>query len=159
MKKIRNPFPGLAGKDYQCFGCSPFNEHGLQLEFWDNDGEVVCKWLPTPKFEGWRGVVHGGILATLIDEVANWLVLTRHKTAGVTTEMKVKYVKPVRIVNGEIQVTARFLRQDQKTVTVSCDITDKEGNPCVTAEVTYFVFPEEIATKKYHYPGADAFQS
>ena len=157
VKKIHNPFPGLAGSAYHCFGCSPFNDHGLQLQFWEEDAAVFCKWTPTSQFEGWKGVVHGGILAAIIDEVANWHILTREKTAGVTTEMTIKYLKPVRIIHGEIKVTARFLRQEKQIVTISCVVTDSEGIQYAVAEVSYFLFPQNVAALKYNYPGSDAF--
>ena len=157
LRKINNPFPALAGDAYRCFGCSPFNDHGLHLQFQEDDGEVFCCWTPTAKFEGWRGVVHGGILATIIDEVANWFILTRQKTAGVTSEMTVKYLKPVRINNGEIKVIARFFSQEKQTVTLSCLVTDKEGIQYAGAKVSYFLFPQNVAGLKYNYPGPDAF--
>ncbi len=157
IRKITNPFPGLAGEGYQCFGCSPFNDHGLQLLFWDNDGEVICKWSPSAKFEGYRGIVHGGILAAIIDETASWFILTQHNTTGVTSEMTIKYLKPARIANGEIKVTARFLRKKKQIVTVSCVVTDGTGIQCAISEVSCFIFPENIAGSKYNYPGPDAF--
>ncbi len=158
-RKINNPFPGLSGDEYRCFGCSPFNGHGLQLQFQEEDGEVFCTWMPSSKFEGWKGIVHGGILATIMDELGSWFILTQHGTSGVTSELTIKYLKPVRIVKGEIRASARFLRKDKKTVTLSCVLTDGENTQCAVAEVTYFVFPENVAVSKYNYPGQEAFYS
>ena len=69
MIKIKNPWieSGRA-HDYNCFGCSPFNEFGLHLEFWEDGDELVAKWQPRKSLEGWMGVLHGGIQATLLEE-------------------------------------------------------------------------------------------
>ncbi len=74
MIKIVNPFIELGrGHDYNCFGCSPFNEIGLQLDFWEDGDYLVAKWQPRKSLEGWMGVLHGGIQATLLDEIAGWI--------------------------------------------------------------------------------------
>ncbi|GAB4412999.1 MAG: PaaI family thioesterase [Bacteroidia bacterium] len=50
-----------------CFGCGTGNPEGLQIHScWEGD-EAVCRWAPTARYQGWRGILNGGILATLID--------------------------------------------------------------------------------------------
>jgi acyl-coenzyme A thioesterase PaaI-like protein len=50
-----------------CFGCGSENQAGLQIHSsWDGD-EAVCEWSSQPRFQGWKGLMNGGILATLID--------------------------------------------------------------------------------------------
>lgn len=68
MKKIQNPYAISGRKEYLCFGCSPNNESGLNLEFWEEGEEVIAKWMPCKSFEGFVNVLHGGIQATLLDE-------------------------------------------------------------------------------------------
>ena len=72
MKKISNGYVSL--KDYNCFGCSPNNGNGLRLHFYSEGDFVISKWTPTHDFEGYHNVLHGGIQATLLDEIANWSV-------------------------------------------------------------------------------------
>jgi len=158
MKKITNPFAHAAETgEYNCFGCSPGNDRGLHLEFWEDDAEVIARWTPWKAYEGWTGVLHGGIQATLLDEAAAWLIFVKLKTAGVTTRLNVEYLKPVYISRGEIAVRARLVSTGKKTVEIECTLTDGESVVCAKAEATYFYFPEKIARAKYNYPGADAF--
>jgi uncharacterized protein (TIGR00369 family) len=158
MKKITNPFAHAAETGgYNCFGCSPANNHGLHLEFWEDGDEVIARWSPQKAYEGWIGVLHGGIQATLLDEVAAWLVFVKLKTAGVTTRLNVEYPKAVFLSKGEITVRARLIATDKRIATIGCNLTDGEGTICTRAEATYFCFPEKIARAKYNYPGADAF--
>ena len=143
--------------DYNCFGCSPFNEIGLQLEFWENDDELIAKWQPRKSLEGWSNVVHGGIQAALLDELAGWIVLIKMKTAGVTSVLNVKYHKPVNISKGEITVKGRIVESDRKTATINAVLYDGENVECATAEIVYYCLPENLAKAKYHYPGHSSF--
>jgi uncharacterized protein (TIGR00369 family) len=158
MIKIRNPFTEMGARhDYNCFGCSPFNEIGLQLEFWENDDELIAKWQPRKSLEGWGNVVHGGIQAALLDELAGWIVLIKMKTSGVTSALNVRYSKPVNISKGEVTVRGKIILQERKLATIATSLFDGDGVECATAEVIYFCFPENIAKAKYHYPGIQAF--
>ena len=54
-----------------CFACGKENPDGLQLEFkYSEDGsKVETTYIPPEKFQGWKGIVHGGIITTLLDEI------------------------------------------------------------------------------------------
>jgi len=157
MKKIYNPFVDHSSKDYNCFGCSPNNSLGLQLEFWDTGDELVTRWNPKNWLVGYNSILHGGIQATLMDEIAGWVVLVKCKTAGVTTEINVKYLKPVYITKGELEVRARLEGMDEMIANISCRLFDGEGVCCATANAKYFCYPERIARRKLYYPGVEAF--
>ena len=61
MRKIKNPYVG--NSEYDCFGCSPDNPLGLHMEFFEDGDDVVSYWHPQEHFQGWTGVMHGGILS------------------------------------------------------------------------------------------------
>jgi uncharacterized protein (TIGR00369 family) len=158
MRKIHNPFPAIhKGEDYHCFGCSPLNSHGLNLEFWDEGEEVFSIWLPSREYEGYPGIIHGGILATIMDETASWYVYTKLETSGVTAEMTVRYLKPVRTAGGALKTASRVLRLESHRATLQCAVSGNDGTPCAIAEITFFLYPEKIAVSRYHYPGKEAF--
>ncbi len=158
MIKIRNPFVDMdARHDYNCFGCSPFNETGLQMEFWENGDELLARWSPRKSLEGWSDVLHGGIQAALMDELAGWVVLIKRKTSGVTSALNIKYLKPVSISKGEITITGKVIASERKNTTILVNLRDGEGTECAVAEVIYYCLPENIARTKYFYPGHEAF--
>jgi len=81
----------------RCFVCGPVNPEGLRLEFrMDKDrGEAEAEVRFPDRYQGWEGVVHGGLLATVLDEAmikAAWGKGLR----CVTGEMTVRYAKPAR---------------------------------------------------------------
>ena len=56
--------------DNYCFACGSENPDGLKLEFEYSDNNIVkTTYTPPEKFQGWKGIVHGGIITTLLDEV------------------------------------------------------------------------------------------
>ncbi len=78
----------------KCFVCGVENEIGLQAKFYDVDGIAQTEFITPSQFEGYKGLFHGGILATLLDEVMIKAVLARGIFA-VTAEMTVRYKLPV----------------------------------------------------------------
>jgi acyl-coenzyme A thioesterase PaaI-like protein len=83
--------------DHNCFGCGRLNEHGLQLDFHaDERGGVWADFVPAERFEGYTGMVHGGVISAVLDEVMAWS-LYRQETWAVTAEMSVRYRAPVQV--------------------------------------------------------------
>ncbi|WP_066633438.1 PaaI family thioesterase [Labilibacter marinus] len=157
MKKIINPFVHSDKHDYKCFGCSPLNDIGLKLEFWDAGEEIICKWLPKKQFEGYLNVVHGGIQATIHDEIASWTVYTKCKTAGVTSNLDVRYKSPLMITDKEMTFKANVESVNKRLAIIKTTIEDGDGKICSIGKVTYFLFPQDMAKEKYQYPGVEAF--
>lgn len=81
-----------------CFGCGGANEHGMKLAFEQDDATRRIRGVFTigPEFQGGLGFVHGGIVATLLDEVMA-KVSRFEKDYAVTGSLSVEYVKPVPV--------------------------------------------------------------
>jgi len=156
-RKILNPFAGR--QNYHCFGCCPENLMGLRLEFYEEGEKVLCHWLPTPEFQGFTGVLHGGIQATLLDETGGWTIMVKMGTAGVTSKMEVKYRKPVRTDEGALRIEATVTSSTARIAILLCSIYSAAGELCTEAIIEYFIFSEERARKELHYPGKTAFFS
>lgn len=158
MRKITNPWKHHENRhEYNCFGCSPFNEIGLQLEFFEDGDELLAHWKPRKSLEGWMGILHGGIQATLLDELAGWIVMIKLKTAGVTAQMNVEYLKPLKVTEEEITVKGKIISTEKRLVNIECAIFDANEVEYARAQIKYFYFPERIAKSKYYYPGIEAF--
>lgn len=79
----------------RCFGCGKANPSGLQLDFLAApDQAVVCQPMVADRFEGHPGYLHGGVIATLLDETMSKAVRARGFTA-MTRHMEVDYLLPV----------------------------------------------------------------
>lgn len=52
-----------------CFACGPDHPHGLKLRLRaDGHGSVMANWIPRKEWEGYQGIIHGGVVATVLDE-------------------------------------------------------------------------------------------
>ena len=78
-----------------CFGCGADNSCGLQLKFEGGDGRVFCRYVARREHEGYDGVLHGGVTASLLDELMGELV-QRQGIYAVTGELTVRYLLPVQ---------------------------------------------------------------
>ena len=158
IRSIINPYAkGQAKNEYNCFGCAPNNAQGLHLHFNDCGDYIEAHWHPEKQFEGFHNVLHGGIQATLLDEVAAWVVFTKCKTAGVTQRMKIEYPAAVYLSTGVLKLTGRLKEQQDKSAVIEAELINAEGKLCAQAEVVYYLFPEAIARRKFNYPGVEAF--
>ena len=155
MIKLKNPYADFPG--YNCFGCSPNNPLGLKMEFFREEDEIVCTWLPGEDYQGFHDVLHGGIQATMMDEIASWVVLVILDTAGVTYQLQSKYRKPVHISKGKITLRAKLVSQHRRIASIGVVLLDGEGNTCTESSVDYFLLSREQAEKQLHYPGKEAF--
>ena len=127
------------------------------MQFWDDGDDVVAKWIPRKSLEGYTNVLHGGIQATLLDELASWVIQTRCKTVGVTYSMEITYRRPVLISAGEITLRGRVQEAESSVAIIETELLGNDGKICATAILKYFLFDTEKATTEYFYPGADAF--
>lgn len=153
MIRIKNPFLQL--NDYNCFGCSPNNPIGLKLNFFVEGDEVFAKWTPHKNYQGWTNILHGGIQATLMDEISSWVVFTFLKTSGVTVKMNIKLLKGIYISDGEITIKAKLISKKHNLATIEASILNSKKEICSEGEFVYFVYPKEKAIEYFHFPTDD----
>ncbi|RPI44498.1 MAG: PaaI family thioesterase [Bacteroidetes bacterium] len=155
MNILKNPYAGLPG--YNCFGCSPSNPAGLKMQFREEGGEVVSEWEPAGNFQGFHDILHGGIQATMMDEISSWYVFARMDTAGVTSRLTVRYRKPVHLSAGTITLRAGLKEQRRNMAIIGVSLRDGNGDLCSEGELEYFLLSPEKAREKMHYPGREGF--
>lgn len=77
-----------------CFVCGVANSHGLKLKF-ESDGKIVrSQFTPQAEHIGFKGVVHGGILSTLLDEIMVWACAVDAKRFAFCAELNVRFLRP-----------------------------------------------------------------
>jgi uncharacterized protein (TIGR00369 family) len=154
-QKLANPYQSIEG--YNCFGCSAKNAFGLAMKFTENDEGLNCEWIPPEHFQGWMGVLHGGIQATLLDEIASWIVFVKLGKSGVTSELKVRYKHPVRMSDKPLTINAKLKEMHRNIAIIDTFLYDHEGKLCAQGECKYFTFSDEAGKSQYFYPGKEAF--
>lgn len=146
MKKIINPWRGREG--YNCFGCAPNNEAGVKMEFYEDGDEIISIWKPQPQYQGWIDTLHGGIQAVLLDEICGWVVTRKLQTAGVTSKMETRYLKPVSTKDDYVVLRAHIREQRRNIVMIEASLYNSQNVLCTEAVCTYFAFPHEKAVNE-----------
>jgi uncharacterized protein (TIGR00369 family) len=99
-----------------CFGCGHANEHSLKLAFETDPRthEVRCRTRLSARYTGARGFMHGGIVATLLDEAMSQVNHALGDRAP-TSRLNVEYLEPVPL-DADIVIEAKRLRRQGRTI-------------------------------------------
>jgi uncharacterized protein (TIGR00369 family) len=94
-----------------------------------------------------NGVVHGGVIASLIDTATAFSIIPLlAKDEKITTvDLTITYLRPV--ISGTIQATAKVLREGGRVIVTSADVRDADGNLASTALSTYLRFVPGTSTR------------
>ena len=152
---LANPYIGRA--DYHCFACAPHNPLGLRMRFWREGRFVVCHWQPQPHYQGYHDVLHGGIQATLMDEIASWTIFVQLGVAGITTGLQIEYLSAVD-TRTALTVRGSLRSADRRTALIDTTISQRVDTPCTTAICRYRLFSASLARERLGYPGPEAFR-
>lgn len=154
MKEIVNPWVGNQS-GYNCFGCNPNNPQGMHMHFyWDGEaeGKVVSVWKPNENFVSWIDTLHGGIQASLLDEICGWVVFYRLQTSGVTAKMEMRYKKQVMTTWPYLLLTAELVETRHNVAIVKGRLLSPENVVCAECQCTYFTFDEKKAAGMGYIP-------
>lgn len=141
MRKISNPWIHKEG--YDCFGCAPSNPIGLHMEFFEEGEQIISFWRPQEHYQGWVGVLHGGIIATLIDETAGWVVTRKLQAAGMTAKLNVSYHKALMADETQITIRAQITLQRRQFAYIHVAVENAHGEVCAEGDATYCVLDEQ----------------
>ena len=125
--------PGKLVDDGFCIACGAESEFGLHMHFTElPDGSVESRATVPPRFQGWRDVVHGGIVALLLDEAMAYAAGAR-RVVGVTAELKMRFRKPVP-TDAPLRVRGNVLWERRGVLGIIASVSDDEGNLLASAE-------------------------
>ncbi|MFA6240819.1 MAG: PaaI family thioesterase [Candidatus Hydrogenedentales bacterium] len=116
-----------------CFVCGEENFAGLKLRFFVEGAAVKAVFSPMPHHCGYANVVHGGIVAALLDETMGWAANRAMARMTLTGELTVRYLKPVP-GDRESVVSAEITRQSKRMVHVAAAVGDGNGTTYARAE-------------------------
>lgn len=153
---VRRPLDPLTfGEDQQCFGCGPHNHAGMQLRFFTEGDEVVTTFSAREGWDGAPGIVHGGLQATLADEIGAWTLVGKLGCFGFTTTANLRWMRPARS-RLPIEARGRITKVDGARATVRVKLL-QEGRPVMQGELTYFMATIEEAERTLDQPLPEAW--
>ena len=121
--------------DDYCFACGTRNPIGLRLNVHPTeDGTSAFTWTPRREFQGWSGVLHGGVISTLLDEAMAYATGGLAEGAA-TAEITVSFKKPVS-TDRELTVTARVEERKKRLMRTSA-VLEQDGAVKASARAVF----------------------
>jgi uncharacterized protein (TIGR00369 family) len=125
-ERHENLTPFAHSANNRCFGCGPANQNGMHLEFFrTEDGSLVSFSVIPNTFEGPPGYLHGGIIATLLDEAMSKAVRAQGSTS-MTRKLEIEYLRPVPS-GFPIRIEGRVVRHEPRKHWAEARILNEEG--------------------------------
>ena len=109
---------------HACFACGELNAHGLHLVLHVAGDTCWTELTLRPDFQGWEGIAHGGIVATILDEVMGW-ALAGADAWGYTARMSIEYKRPVP-VGARIRGEGRLVERRRRLLTLTGRLLDAD---------------------------------
>ena len=117
-----------------CIACGPASEFGLRMRFTElPDGSVESRATIPSRFQGWRDVVHGGIVAMLLDEAMAYAAGARG-VLGVTGELKMRFPEAGADRCGRARARQRHVGAPGAWLGVNASVSDEAGKLLASAE-------------------------
>jgi uncharacterized protein (TIGR00369 family) len=144
--------------DHNCFACGRDNPIGMSLHIELGEGTARTSWTAGDDFVGWSDKLHGGIVATLLDEVMAW-ACSSFDAWAVTAEMTVRYRSP-SAPGEELRAEGRVVERRRRIYEVAGDVRGADGRLVAEATGRYLgASPSAKADLKERYgtaPGVGA---
>jgi uncharacterized protein (TIGR00369 family) len=118
--------------DGHCYVCGEKNPDGLRLMWTVNGNQTFAEFVPEKKHQGWKDVVHGGLLAVLLDEAMTRLIWKKLGSA-VTAEMTVRYLSPAP-VGEKLKIRGEIVDDSKRLVLAKAEITREDGTVVARAD-------------------------
>ena len=143
--KNKNYLPNEFGDG--CFGCSPDNIHGLQMKF-ESDNDAVVSTLAVPKHLcGWNGLIHGGVITTILDEIMSWSAIHLLKMLVMTKTMTVDFINPLH-VGDQLTAKGKILKVTSRhEAIIEGLLTNSNEEICAKSEGTFATFSPKVAIR------------
>jgi uncharacterized protein (TIGR00369 family) len=133
--------------DHYCFGCSPVNPSGLQMNFFADRDKVISHVTIPEHLCGWSNIAHGGVLTTILDEIMSWAALHFIKRITMTKSMNIEFIKPVYIRN-PLKAEGKVLEISGKhDVVMEGILYNENGVACAKSTANFAIFSPKVAKR------------
>lgn len=134
-----------------CFVCGRHNPAGLYMQFYDNGKDEVCSdYTVAARYQSYPGIVHGGVLASMLDEVIGRVAMIGdHHHFMVSVKLQVLYRHPVPIETA-LKIRGRVVRLSGRLGKAQGEVILPDGKVACEAAITLADVPKEILSQTNH---------
>ncbi len=116
----------------QCYGCGSDNEQGMKLKFRQEDGRAVADFTPEQYLQGFPGYMHGGGVATVLDEAMGWAAYQVGLWA-MTAKFTIRFRKPVPL-RQQVRASGWVTRDRGRFLEVRAELRSRQGHLLAEAD-------------------------
>jgi len=129
----------------QCFGCGLENLAGLHIDGFEvTDSAVTAPFAPRESFAGFEGVLHGGIVATALDEISAWSAMLAEGVFVFTAKLNLSYRK--NVPTGEhLELSAKVTERRGRRLWIDAELSHQGAKLAESAGV--FVVASELGDR------------
>jgi len=121
--------------DY-CIICGKKNFEGLNIKYkLSQDGTIEARWTPSLKYEGFKGIIHGGILSAVIDEAMSKAIISRHIEA-LTVELNVRFHN-YAVCGERLNIKAWIIKKHKRKILTEGILFKENGDKILHAMATF----------------------
>lgn len=135
-----------------CFGCGEENPIGLRLDFSLKDGGVEACFTARECHQGWSGIVHGGILFSLMDEAMGYAFFLRGIN-GVTARAETYFRRPAPI-GRLLRIKASVTKESRRLIETRASISLDDGTVMAEGKALMYVVSRGPRTEARPDPGS-----
>lgn len=130
--------------DEMCFACGKDNPIGLKLEFIEDDEYCRTTFISGRNYQGYEGIIHGGIIATLLDEVMARYAWKKYGAAA-TAKLEIRFLKPAP-TGVPIHLMSHFVavKRNERLFLMAASATLDDGTILAEANATVIKIADPI---------------
>jgi uncharacterized protein (TIGR00369 family) len=130
---------------HSCFVCGESNPIGLNLRF-ETDGQAVrAHFVPKTEHAGFKGVIHGGLIATVLDEVMVWACAVQTKRFAYCAELNVRFLSPLKPGEAALIIGELETNRKNRIFEARAELKNAAGVVCASATGKYLPVKESEA--------------
>jgi len=126
--------------DNRCFACGKENQCGLKLSFNYSNGKLISEFTPSNIYQGYKGITHGGIITTVLDEAMIQAAIAEG-LMPVTAEINVRFKMPL-MANEKTIAEAEITKKGSRLIEARSRLV-KSSDSTIIAEASAKLIPSK----------------
>ena len=133
-----------------CFVCGKDNTIGLNITFFKDQDKVRAEFIPESKHQGFKEIVHGGILFSILDEIMGRTAVIAKGVMTMTVEINIKYRKKA-LVGEKIIFIAQMTKDLGRMIKAQAEARSEDGTLLIEAKGKFIVISKEMQREVEEY--------
>ena len=146
---IANEFMRALPHTHSCFVCGESNASGLRLRFETDGLRVQTRFTPSPGHVGFKKTIHGGLIATVLDEIMVWACAVQTRRFAYCAELNVRFNHPLRPGEESVAIAELVNNRRNRLCEAKAELRTAAGRLLASATGKYLPIKETDAAEMF----------